>query len=93
MSTLRTVLERIRREDLSLSPQKTSLFMTEVVFAGERVGRQGIRPDLAKLTAVVTGGPAGSTKPERIHVLDWLLQEPNQGLRNYSATLTDLCRE
>jgi hypothetical protein len=53
MTTLRTVLEWIRKEDLSLSPQKTSLFMNEVVFVGECVGRQGIRVDLTKLTAVV----------------------------------------
>jgi hypothetical protein len=53
LATLRTLLEWIRQEDLSLSPQKTSLFMGEVVFAGERVGKQGIKPDLAKLTAVV----------------------------------------
>jgi hypothetical protein len=53
MTTLRTLLEWIRKEDLSLSPQKTSLFMNEVVFTGERVGRQGIKPDLTKLTAVV----------------------------------------
>jgi hypothetical protein len=53
MVTLCTVLEQIRREDLSLSPQKISLFMQEVVFAGEQVRKQGIRPDLAKLTAVV----------------------------------------
>ena len=56
MTTLCTILERVRREDLSLSPQKTSLFMAEVVFAGEHIGKQGIRPNLAKLTAVVDWG-------------------------------------
>lgn len=50
---LRTFFTRCREESLSLSPQKTKLFMTEVVFAGERVGQMGIRGDLAKLTAVV----------------------------------------
>ena len=53
MKILRTVLERVRKEDLSLLPQKTSLFMSEVVFVGKHVGQQGIRPDLTKLTAVV----------------------------------------
>ena len=38
---------------LSLSPQKTQLFMSEVVFAGERVGVEGIKVDLSKLTAVM----------------------------------------
>lgn len=53
LSNLRTFFIRCREESLSLSPQKTKLFMTEVVFAGERVGQMGIRGDLAKLTAVV----------------------------------------
>lgn len=50
---IRTFFERVRATDLSLSPQKTKLFMEEIIFAGERVGRHGIRPDLTKLAAVV----------------------------------------
>jgi hypothetical protein len=50
---LRTFFTRCREEHLSLSPQKSKLFMSEVVFAGERVGTNGIRGDLTKLTAVV----------------------------------------
>ncbi|KAG2047565.1 hypothetical protein BDR06DRAFT_859806, partial [Suillus hirtellus] len=38
---------------LSLSPSKTQLFMTEVIFAGARVGCDGIKPDLAKILAVI----------------------------------------
>ena len=38
---------------VSLSPQKTQLFMSEVVFTGECVGKDGIKADLSKLTAVV----------------------------------------
>lgn len=53
LSNLCTFFVRCREESLSLSPQKTKLFMTEVVFAGERVGQMGIRGDLAKLIAVV----------------------------------------
>jgi hypothetical protein len=53
LANLHTLLEQVQSEDLSLSAQKTSLFMSEVVFAGERVGRDGVKPDLAKLTAVV----------------------------------------
>ena len=37
---------------LSISPSKTQLFLQEVVFGGSWVGKDGIRPDLAKLTAV-----------------------------------------
>ena len=52
-ANLRTFFSRCREESLSLSPQKTQLFMSEVVFAGERVGKDGIKADLSKLTAVV----------------------------------------
>ena len=38
---------------LLLSPQKTQLFMSEVVFAGKRVGVEGIKADLLKLMAIV----------------------------------------
>ena len=53
MEKLRTLLERVRREKMSLSPSKLRLFMTEAVFAGAQVGPQGVTPDTAKLTAIV----------------------------------------
>ena len=53
LANLRIFLTRCREQSLSISPQKTKLFMSEVVFAGERVGTEGIRGDLSKLTAVV----------------------------------------
>jgi hypothetical protein len=93
MSTLRTVLERIRREDLSLSPQKTSLFMTEVVFAGERVGRQGIRPDLAKLTAVVNWGvPQDLLNLNAFTCLTGYFRSLIKDYAIIAQPLTDLCR-
>ena len=42
MNNLRTVFQRIHERQLSLSPQKTESFMTEVLFAGKRVGQLGI---------------------------------------------------
>ena len=39
---LRTFFMRCSEMSLSLSPQKTQLFMAEVIFAGERVGVEGI---------------------------------------------------
>ena len=39
MNNLCTVFQRIRKHQLSLSPQKTELFMTAVLFAGEHVGQ------------------------------------------------------
>ena len=53
MVKLRTLLERIRQEGLSLSASKLRVFMTEAVFAGATVGPDGVKPDTAKLTAIV----------------------------------------
>ena len=53
MAKLRQILERIRKEGLSLSPSIFQVCMTEAVFAGARVGPEGVSPDSAKLTAVV----------------------------------------
>ena len=53
LANLHTFFTRCREEHLSLSPQKTKLFMSKVIFAGERVGTDGIRGDFTKLTAVV----------------------------------------
>jgi Reverse transcriptase (RNA-dependent DNA polymerase) len=50
---LRTLLDRVRRKKMSLSPSKLKLFMTEAVFAGAQVGPQGVSPDSTKLTAIV----------------------------------------
>jgi hypothetical protein len=53
MTKLRTLLERVRQEQLSLSASKLRVFMTEAVFAGATVGPDGVKPDTAKLTAIV----------------------------------------
>ena len=53
MAKLRTLLDRVRREKMSLSPSKLRVFMTEAVFAGAQVGPQGVSPDSNKLTAIV----------------------------------------
>ncbi|KIK35304.1 hypothetical protein CY34DRAFT_45683, partial [Suillus luteus UH-Slu-Lm8-n1] len=53
LSRLCKFFERVHSMRLSLSPAKTQLFMSEIVFAGARVGKEGIKPDLSKLSAVV----------------------------------------
>ena len=53
IADLRTLLDQIHDRKLSFSASKTELFMTEAVFAGATVGPDGIKPDLAKLTAIV----------------------------------------
>lgn len=53
LSRLRKFFEHVHSMCLSLSPAKTQLFMSEIVFMGTRVGKEGIKPDLSKLSAVV----------------------------------------
>ncbi|KAF8833875.1 hypothetical protein BDN67DRAFT_916083, partial [Paxillus ammoniavirescens] len=52
LSHLHTFLEHCRKLKLSISPSKMFLFMPEVVFGGACVGKEGIKPDVAKLEAV-----------------------------------------
>ena len=52
LANMRLLLQRISEKGLSLSAAKSKFFMTEATFAGGRVGPDGIKPDLAKLTAV-----------------------------------------
>lgn len=52
LTNLTTFFERCRATGLSLSAQKTEQFVSEAIFAGERVVLEGVRGDLAKLTAV-----------------------------------------
>jgi hypothetical protein len=49
----RQFLTRVRESSLSLSAKKSEFFMTEIIFAGSRVGPDGVLPDNAKLTAVI----------------------------------------
>ena len=53
LTNVRTLLTKVREKGLSLSAAKLKFFMTEAIFVGARVGSTGIKPDLAKLTAIV----------------------------------------
>ena len=46
------LLQRISEKGLSLSASKSKFFVTEATFAGGRVGPDGMKPDLTKLTAI-----------------------------------------
>lgn len=94
LSNLRKFFDRCHLRNLSLSPAKTKLFFTEVLFAGARVGSQGIRPNLDKVGAIVNW-----PTPETVQQLMGFL-----GLANYfrrlisdfariAAPLTDLTRD
>ena len=53
MCKLRTLLEPVCREKMSLSPSKLKLFMSEAVFAGAQIGVEGVSLNPTKLTAIV----------------------------------------
>jgi hypothetical protein len=53
LANLRKFFEQCHLKKLSLSPSKTKLFATDVLFAGAMIGPQGIRPNLDKVGAVV----------------------------------------
>ena len=52
LANTRQLLQRISEKGLSLSATKSKFFVTEATFAGGRVGPEGIKPDLTKLTAI-----------------------------------------
>jgi hypothetical protein len=52
LQNLRKFFTRCRNRGLSLSPTKTKLFFTDVLFAGAMVGPEGIKPNLDKVAAV-----------------------------------------
>ena len=52
LENTRRLLQRIAETGLSLSAAKSKFFVTEATFAGGRVGPEGIKPDLTKLTAI-----------------------------------------
>ena len=52
LANTRKLLQRISETGLSLSASKSKFFMTEATFTGGRVGPDGIKPDLTKLTAI-----------------------------------------
>ncbi|QRV78793.1 Retrovirus-related Pol polyprotein from transposon opus [Ceratobasidium sp. AG-Ba] len=53
LGSLRTIFLKCRTHGLSLSPAKTVLFMTEARFAGARCSKEGVRPDLSKVEAIL----------------------------------------
>ncbi|QRV96443.1 Retrovirus-related Pol polyprotein from transposon opus [Ceratobasidium sp. AG-Ba] len=53
LGSLRLFFERCRTHKLSLSPAKSVFFMSEAAFAGARVSKEGVRPDLRKVRAIL----------------------------------------
>ncbi|QRW10185.1 Retrovirus-related Pol polyprotein from transposon opus [Ceratobasidium sp. AG-Ba] len=53
LGSLRLLFERCRTHKLSLSPAKSVFFMSEATFAGARVSKEGVQPDLRKVRAIL----------------------------------------
>lgn len=93
LSRLRRFFKCVCAMRLSLSSTKTQLLMSEVVFAGAWVGKDGIKPDLTKIAAVVNW-----EIPNTIHNLMQFLgltgyfRSLTKGYTRCAAPLTDLVR-
>ena len=93
LQRLRVFFERCREQDLSVSPQKTRLFMQDIVFGGSRVGKDGIRPDIAKLEAVANWPmPQNLLDLMRFLGLTGYFRSLIQDYSRIAAPLTDLQR-
>ena len=93
MGNLRILFTRVRSTGLSLSASKSSFFMTEAVFAGARVGPQGVRPDLTKLTAIVDWKrPADLQNLNAFTGLTGYFRPLIKGYAAIAQPLTDLAR-
>ncbi|KAF8585610.1 hypothetical protein K439DRAFT_1285417, partial [Ramaria rubella] len=53
LNTLRNFFMKCRNSKLSINPNKTKLFMSQVMFAGAIVSAVRISPDLTKVTAIL----------------------------------------
>ena len=94
LSNLRKFFNQCRSKSLSLSPTKTKLFFTKVLFAGAMIRPQGICPNLDKVGTVVNW-----PTPETVQQLMGFLGLTNYFQRliaNYAriaAPLSDLTRD
>ena len=84
----RLFFERVRSTRLSLSAKKSEFFMTEIIFAGSRVGPDGVQVDSTKLTAIVDWQqPPPLTEPVQLLRSIWSLPRPHKELcKNCTTT-------
>jgi hypothetical protein len=93
LEKLAKLLEGVRHEQLLLSPSKLCLFMLEAVFAGVLVSMDGVRPDPAKLTAVVNWPrPEDASQLEGFLGLTGYFQDLIKGYVRIERPLWDILR-
>lgn len=85
---------RVRETCLSLSAKKSEFFMSEIIFAGSRVGPDGVQPDATKLTAVVDW----RQPPDLLNLSSFLgltgyFRDLVKGYARIAQPLTDLIRK
>lgn len=94
LTHLRKFFQRVRERRLSISPSKTHLFATKVVFAGSLVGPDGVQPNPAKVAAIVHW-----EQPQDLRNLTSFLgltgyfRDLIQGYAKIAQPLTDLLRQ
>ena len=94
LKKLRTLLERVRREEMSLSPSKMRLFMSKAVFTGAQVGPEGVSPDTAKLTAIVDWPvPSDASHLEGFLGLTSYFRDLMKGYTSIEGPLRNLLKE
>ncbi|QRV80067.1 Retrovirus-related Pol polyprotein from transposon opus [Ceratobasidium sp. AG-Ba] len=94
LGSLRLFFERCRTHKLSLSPAKSVFFMREASFAGARVSKEGVRPDLRKVRAILEW-PEPQTVLEVMGFLG-LVGSYRTKIKDYARTarpLSDLTRD
>ena len=79
---------------MSLSPSKLKLFMSGAVFAGARVGVEGVSPDPVKLTAIVDWPtPADASHLEGFLGLTSYFRDLTKGYAQLEAPLRNILRQ
>ncbi|QRV99273.1 Retrovirus-related Pol polyprotein from transposon opus [Ceratobasidium sp. AG-Ba] len=94
LGSLCLFFERCRTHKLSLSPAKSVFFMREASFAGARVSKEGVRPDLRKVRAILEW-PKPQTVLEVMGFLG-LVGSHRTKIKDYARTarlLSDLTRD
>ena len=88
MQHLRTILQQLRRANLTVKPQRYQLGMAECVYLGHIVGRGVVRPELSKVEAIQAFSQPATKKQVRVFL--GITGYYKKFIPNYSALATPL---